>query len=68
MLQLAPRGVTNVIIEVKGFVHQAKDWRKPRRIVMVRYRPAEAEADGQGRLFDGKVIPSFVILPVPSRS
>ncbi len=43
---------TNVIVEVKGFVHQAKDWRKPRRVVMVRYRPAETEAGGQGRLFD----------------
>lgn len=43
---------TDVIVEVKSFAHQAKDWRKPRRIVMVRYRPAEAEAAGQGRLFD----------------
>ena len=27
-------------------------WRKPRRVVMIRYRPAETGADGQGKLFD----------------
>lgn len=43
---------TDVIVEVKSFIHQAKDWSKPRRIVMVRYRPADTEAGGQGRLFD----------------
>jgi len=43
---------TDVIIEVKSFAHQAKKWRKTRRVVMVRYRPAETVTTGQGKLFD----------------
>lgn len=43
---------TETILEVKSFMHQAKDWTKPRRVVMVRYRPTDEERTGQGRLFD----------------
>lgn len=35
---------TNFIIEVKNFMHQAKSWSKARRIVMVRYRPADEDS------------------------
>lgn len=35
---------TDTIIEVKSFNHQAKSWSKPRRIVMVRYRPVEDDS------------------------
>lgn len=34
---------TDYIIEVKSFNHQAQDWNKPRRIVMVRYCPADED-------------------------
>lgn len=35
---------TNFIIEVKSFNHQAQSWSESRRIVMVRYRPADEES------------------------
>lgn len=35
---------TDIIIEVKSFNHQAKNWSKPRRIVMVRYRPVDDDS------------------------
>ena len=42
---------TDYIVETKSFTYQAKDWSKPRRIVMVRYRPADGqEQSGQLRL------------------
>lgn len=41
---------TDLVVEVKSFLHQAKSWSKPRRIVMVRYRSEEASPI-QGRLF-----------------
>lgn len=37
---------TDYIAEVKSFTYQAKDWSKPRRIVMVRYRPADGQEQG----------------------
>ena len=42
---------TDYIVEVKSFTYQAKEWSKPRRIVMVRYRVADGqEQGGQMRL------------------
>jgi hypothetical protein len=41
---------TDLIVEVKSFLHQAKSWSRPRRIVMVRYHSQEASPI-QGQLF-----------------
>lgn len=35
---------TDFVIEVKSFYHQAQSWSKPRRIAMVRYRPADEDS------------------------